>query len=280
VDVMTYLSPAKPIPAAVPGWDERRTATWPASTATLIAVGGRGVLVDALMTLAEGELLADWIAASGTELTTVYVTHAHADHFFGATSLLARVPAARLVSRPEIAAAAAEQTAPGYLRVWGGFFPGQITEQPVVPEPADGDELAVGAGIAYVVPVGGSDVPLSSVVHVPDRSVVVSGDVAYNGVHLWLAGSTAQSREAWLRALDAVEQLAPRTIITGHRDPDARDDDAARILDGSRQYLQDFGDAVASAGTAGELIAAVLARHGDLANPYTLWVAAHSQFDS
>jgi hypothetical protein len=54
VDVTTYLSPAKPIPAAVPGWDERRTATWPASTATLIAVGGRGVLVDALMTRAEG----------------------------------------------------------------------------------------------------------------------------------------------------------------------------------------------------------------------------------
>ena len=150
----------------------------------------------------------------------------------------------------------------------------------MVPEPADGDELAVGAGTAYVVPVGGSDVPLSSVVHVPDRSVVVSGDVAYNGVHLWLAGSTAQSREAWLRALDAVEQLEPRTVITGHRDPDAPDDDAARILDGSRQYLQDFGEAVASAGTAGELITAMLARHGELANPYTLWVAAHSQFDS
>ena len=280
MDVTTYLSPAKPIPATVPGWDEQRTATWPPSTATLIAAGGRGVLVDALMTLEEGERLAEWIAASGTEVSTVYVTHAHADHFFGATSLLARLPAARLVSRPEIAAAAVEQTAPGYLRVWGGFFPGQIADRPLVPEPMAGGELAVGAEVAHVVPVGGSDVPVSSVVHVPDRALVVSGDVAYNGVHLWLAGSTAQTRAEWLRALDAVEKLAPRTIVAGHRDPDAPDDDAARILDRSRQYLQDFGDAVAAAATPEELIAAMLARHGDLANPYTLWVAAHSQFDS
>jgi hypothetical protein len=80
VDVATYLSPYKQVPATVPGWDDRRAATWPASTATLLSCGGSAVLVDALMTLAEGELLADWIGATGLELTTVYVTHAHAGH--------------------------------------------------------------------------------------------------------------------------------------------------------------------------------------------------------
>ncbi len=278
VDVATYLSPYKQIPATVPGWDDDRTATWPASTATLLSSGGSAVLVDALMTLAEGEQLADWIEAAGLDLTTVYVTHAHADHFFGATSLLRRIPTARLVSRPEIARAAAEQTAAGYLRVWSGFFPGQIAEHPAVPAPLDGDELAVGAGTVRTVPVGWSDVEVSSVVHVAERATVVAGDVAYNGMHMWLAGSTPQSRAGWLASLDAIEALVPRVVIAGHRNPEAPDDDAGRVLDGSRRYVQDFGDAVASSGGPEELIAAMLARHGALGNPYTLWVAAHSQF--
>lgn len=36
------------------------------------------------MTAAEGEDLAGWIAARGKNLTTVFVTHGHGDHFFGA----------------------------------------------------------------------------------------------------------------------------------------------------------------------------------------------------
>jgi glyoxylase-like metal-dependent hydrolase (beta-lactamase superfamily II) len=280
VDVATYLSPYKQIPATVPGWDDDRQATWPASTATLLSCGGSAVLVDALMTLAEGEHLAEWIGATGLELTTVYVTHAHADHFFGATSLLRKMPTARLVSLPEIARSAAEQTAAGYLRVWSGFFPGQIAEHPLVPAPWDGHELAVGAGSVRVVPVGWSDVEVSSVVHVGDRETVVAGDVAYNGMHMWLAGSTPQSRAGWIASLDAVEKLGPRVVIAGHRDPQAPDDDSARILDESRRYVQDFGDAVGSSSGPEELIATMLARHGTLGNPYTLWVAAHSQFDS
>jgi hypothetical protein len=233
VDVATYLSPYKQIPATVPGWNDNQAATWPAGTATLLSNGGSAVLVDALMTLAEGEQLADWI----------------------------------------------EATAAGYLRVWSGFFPAQIAEHPMAPLPLDGDVLAVGAANVRVVPVGWSDVEVSSVVHVAERETVVAGDVAYNGMHMWLAGSTPQTRAGWLASLDAIEALAPRVVIAGHRNPEAVDDDAGRVLDESRRYVQDFGDAVTSSGGPEELIAAMLARHGALGNPYTLWVAAHSQFD-
>jgi glyoxylase-like metal-dependent hydrolase (beta-lactamase superfamily II) len=270
----TFLSSYKPIPSSVPSWGERQ-ATWPATTATLITAGREAVLVDALMTVAEGEQLASWISGSGhPALASIYVTHAHADHFFGATSVLPHFPAARLISRSEIAAAAQQQVSPGNLDVWNSFFPGQIAEHPAVPDALDGDLMLAGH-LLRAIDVGYSDVPSSSVLHVPEQDTVVCGDVAYNGVHMWLAGSTPATRGKWLEALNAIEKLQPRTIIAGHKDPGAPDDDAARVLDESRQYLQDFEQA-AAAGSPADVIAAVMARHGDLGNPYTLWFAAHN----
>ncbi|MDN5769071.1 MAG: hypothetical protein L0H78_25110, partial [Humibacillus sp.] len=85
-----------------------------------------------------------------------------------------------------------------------------------------------------------------------------SGDVVYNGVHLWLAGSTPSTRSAWLAALDAVETLAPQTIVAGHRDPAAPDEDAARLLEQTRSYILDFDAAAANAGGAAEQVAVML----------------------
>lgn len=112
----------------------------------------------------------------------------------------------------------------------------------------------------------------------PSCPVTLSGDVAYNGIHPWLVGSDADGRQEWLSALDAVESLGPRLIITGHRDSDVRDDDAIRVLDGTRQYLADYEQALAASDSAQELITRVLERHGARGNPYTLFLSATAAF--
>jgi hypothetical protein len=128
--------------------------------------------------------------------------------------------------------------------------------------------------------VGGADGALATIVHVPDMDAICSGDIVYHDVHMWLWRSTPASREAWLASLDAVATLKPSTIITGPRDPDAPDDDATRVLDQSRRYIEDFGQAVARSGTAPEVIDAMLAKYPAHGNRYTLFVAAFSQFPS
>ena len=52
-------------------------------TSTLIFVENDAVLVDAMTTVAEAEALADWIALHNRNLETIYITHAHFDHFYG-----------------------------------------------------------------------------------------------------------------------------------------------------------------------------------------------------
>ena len=114
--------------------------------------------------------------------------------------------------------------------------------------------------------------------HVPNLQAICSGDIVYNNIHVWLWNSTPDSREAWLASLDAVAALKPSTIVTGHKDPDAPDDNATRVLDQSRRYIEDFDQTVAKSSTPVEVMDVMLAKYPAYGNRYTLFAAAFSQF--
>src|SRR3954447_12369542 len=81
-----------------PGWDDSTPATWPATTATLICGERDAVLVDALLTTSEGQRLAAWVDSAGRQLQAIFVTHRHADHFFGAGPVMRSFPEAELIA--------------------------------------------------------------------------------------------------------------------------------------------------------------------------------------
>ena len=68
---------------------------------TLIFGEHDAVLVDAMTTVAEAESLGDWIALHNRNLETIYITHAHFDHFYGLSVLLDRFPRARAIATPK-----------------------------------------------------------------------------------------------------------------------------------------------------------------------------------
>ena len=82
------------------------------------------------------------IDATGTTLTTIYVTHAHADHYFGLERLLERFPHARAVAAPVVAAeiAAGNDAA---RADWADMFSGTALDNTAIPEPLDGDTITV-----------------------------------------------------------------------------------------------------------------------------------------
>src|SRR5271165_4809268 len=69
-------------------------------TSTLIFGENDAVLVDAMTTVAEAEALAAWIALHNRNLETIYITHAHFDHFYGLSVLLDHFPGARAIATP------------------------------------------------------------------------------------------------------------------------------------------------------------------------------------
>src|SRR5712664_4550942 len=71
---------------------------WSPIASTFIDGKRDAILVDALITVEQAGALVDWVEASGKNLTTIYATHGHRDHFFGVGALLDRFPNARAVA--------------------------------------------------------------------------------------------------------------------------------------------------------------------------------------
>src|SRR5438309_7554206 len=113
---------------------------WVPTSATLIYGQRDAVLVDALLTVEESHALVEWVAASGKNLTTIYVTHGHGDHFFGIGALLNRFPNARAVATPDVVESMRRQASPEFVsNFWEARYPSQIPERLVIAEELTGN---------------------------------------------------------------------------------------------------------------------------------------------
>jgi len=246
---------------------------WVTNTVTLIYGQRDAVLVDTFLSDQQSKELVDWVVESGKNLTTIYVTHAHGDHFFGLKHLLDKFPNARAISTSSIVAAIKEQIKPEFIRsVWEPRFPGQIPSQLVAPEVLEEDTFYLEGEGLKVVELGHTDTSRSTGLYVPSIGLVISGDAVYNDTHLYLAECDEKAVNEWLRALDMIESLHPKAVVAGHGvlDPDS----SPRHIEETRHYLRDFIASLATTSTATELYETMLSLYPDRVNPGSLWAAA------
>lgn len=252
-----------------PGEHER---PWPPISSTLVYGVRDAVLVDSFITVEQARAQADWIAAKGKNLTTIYATHGHGDHFFGASVLLERFPKSRFVAAPSAVQVMKEQVSPEYVaKFWESRFPNQLPKQLVTAEELRTNVLELEGESLFVVPLRFTDTAGTTCLHVPSLELIAAGDAAYNGVHPRLLESNqSQKRDEWLAALDKMESLKPRTVVAGHKNM-KNDDDGPRVIGQTRQYILDFQALAARTTTAKELYDQMLARYPEWLNRGALW---------
>ena len=200
---------------------------------TLIYGATDAVLVDPGMTTDQAQPLGDWVASKGRNLTDIFITHGHGDHWFAANLLAERFGARVLATVGTIEQMHANVAARPF--VWDKVYPG-IPDSPVTAVTVPDSRFALEGHHLVIVEVGYTDTDASSVLHVPDLGLVVAGDVIYNGAHLYLSETSLAGFDYWRAAIDHVEALGASHIVTGHQDG-RLDDDARRTIAETREYL-------------------------------------------
>jgi glyoxylase-like metal-dependent hydrolase (beta-lactamase superfamily II) len=270
-DVLTIKRPglSRDLPAG------KEKLMWVANSSTLIHGERDAILVDTFLTTRQSQTLLDWVVASGKNLTAIYVTHGHGDHFFGLASLLERFPHARAVATPDVVKSMHEQLSPASIEdFWRRLFPGEIPDRLLAAEPLEENELRLEGHKLAAVNTGRTDTAHSTCLHIPSIGLIVGGDTVYNGIHPYLGETDTQSRLEWISTLDKLAALKPRAVVAGHKVPE--NDDDPRIIAETQQYLRDFNRLNAATATARELYDAMLELYPDRVNPGSLWGAANA----
>jgi glyoxylase-like metal-dependent hydrolase (beta-lactamase superfamily II) len=242
------------------------------TTSTIVYGANEAILLDPNFLASDASRVAAKIKASGKKLTTIYTTHAHPDHFFGAAVLTKEFPNARYVALPEVA-----KRIPGawpnrrtfWLPTYGNELPG---ETPVVPEPLAEPKLTIEGETLEITGEVVGDGPGNSYIWIPSLRAVVAGDVVFYERHLGAPADPA----AWFAVLDKIDALKPEILVPGHKRADlGNDPKATRWM---REYITDFNTFKAQSKTGAELKAKVLAKYPKAAVPQRLDQAVDAAF--
>jgi glyoxylase-like metal-dependent hydrolase (beta-lactamase superfamily II) len=242
---------------------------------TLIYGSIDAVLTDPGMTADQARVLGDWIAEHDRNLTDIFITHGHGDHWFAAGLLAERFGARIVASAGTIAQMRGNAAARPLL--WDKVYTG-IPDSPVTAVTVPGNRFTLEGQELVIVEVGATDSDDTTVLHVPDLELVVAGDVIYNGVHMYLAQSAIVGGFGpWRDAIDTVEALEPRHIVAGHQNKQL-DDDAERQIAETRQYLDDAEALLRTETTAIDFFNAKLERYPSHLGRTVLWAGSRTLY--
>ncbi|MFP3991509.1 MBL fold metallo-hydrolase [Streptomyces sp. E11-3] len=183
---------------------------WCLNNAGLVVGADRTVLVDTAATEARARRLRDEVervVPGGPDF--VVNTHFHGDHTLGNGQF---TPGAVVVAL-EGTRAESEEAGLGVHDIWPHVEWGETPL--VLPDLTFQGSLTLRAGglRAELIDVGPAHTAHDTVVWVPERSVLFTGDVVWSGVTPFVLFGTVTGS---LRALDELRALGARTVVPGH----------------------------------------------------------------
>lgn len=225
------------------------------------------ILVDAQFTRSEAKKVAALVKESGHNLTTIFVTHGHPDHYFGLEVLKAEFPSAKLLTSPG-SLADMQATAKGKQEYWKGIYKEDLLDQVVFPEAFSGEELDLEGQKIKILPLKEGESSHASVLYIPSTKALFTGDAVYSGVHLWLA---EQHVDGWIKTLDELGKLNIATVYPGHGPVGNKD-----LLKANTAYIKAFQNAVKNSKTKADAVAKLTKLYPDAKLPIILDISVGS----
>ncbi len=220
---------------------------------TLVYGEKEALVIDAGFTRADALRIAANVLDSGKQLTTIYVSQADPDYYFGVETLKEIFPQAEVVSSAAVLEKLTAKMA-GKVAFWGPKMGANAPRKPVVPRALEGNTLKLegqtieirGQGLLAHRPYA----------WIPSIKTVAGNIGVFGNMHVWTADSqTAAERAAWVAQLDDMLALKPELVIPGHMKAGTQMDASAITF--TKDYLQTFEKNLAASKNSAELINAM-----------------------
>ncbi|HEY8906720.1 MAG TPA: MBL fold metallo-hydrolase [Rhodoferax sp.] len=221
---------------------------------TLVYGEKDAMVIDAGFTRADALRIAANVLDSGKQLTTIYVSQADPDYYFGVETLKEIFPQADVVTSPAVLEKLTAKLA-GKVAFWGPKMGANAPRKPVVPRALEGNTLTLEG---QTIEIRGTQGPLAHRPYawIPSIKAVVGNIGVFGNMHVWTADTqTPALRAAWVAQLDEMAALNPELVIPGHMTAGTPLD--ASAIHFTKDYLLAFEKNLTSNKTSAGLIEAM-----------------------
>jgi glyoxylase-like metal-dependent hydrolase (beta-lactamase superfamily II) len=193
------------------------------------------LLIDAQWTLANAHRVVAEILETGKHLKTIYVTHAHPDHYFGLGPIAEAFPEARVTALPSVARTINNQFF-GKIEHWEEVIGATNVPRKVVNiEPLTENYIELEGHRIEIIPQVMGDLRYNTVVWIPSIKTLYGSDVLFNQAHPFTCEVTAEERKLWIQDIERLEAMNAEVIIPGHQKPGMPFDSSS--FDFTKDYL-------------------------------------------
>ena len=221
---------------------------------TLVTGEKDAMVIDAGFTRADALRIAANVLDSGKQLTTIYVSQADPDYYFGVEVLKEFFPQADVVTTPAVLEKLKPKAA-GKVAFWGPKMGANAPRTPVLPRALVGNTLTLEG---QTIEIRGTQGLLAHRPYawIPSIKAVVGNIGVFGNMHVWTADTqTVAERAAWVAQLDEMAALQPALVVPGHMKAGAAIDASAITF--TKDYLQTFEKNLAARKTSADVINAM-----------------------
>ncbi len=218
---------------------------------TLVYGQKEAMVIDAGFTRADALRIAANVLDSGKQLTTIYVSQADPDYYFGVETLKEIFPQADVVTTPAVLDKLAPKMA-GKLAFWGPKMGANAPRKPVLPRALAGNTLTVDG---QTIEIKGTQGLLAHRPYawIPSIKAIVGNIGVFGNMHVWTADTQSLAeRAAWVAQLNEMAALQPTLVVPGHMQAGTKMDASALAF--TKSYLETFEKNVAGSKNSAELI--------------------------
>jgi glyoxylase-like metal-dependent hydrolase (beta-lactamase superfamily II) len=193
------------------------------------------VLIDAQWTLSNAHRIISEILETGKNLKTIYLTHAHPDHYFGVGVIAEAFPKAQVVAIKSEADIINKQFF-GKMEIWEATIGSHNVCRKAANVTALKEDYFELEGHRFeIISKVMGDMKYNTMVWIPSIKTLYASDVLFNQAHPFTCELTADERKQWIKDIDNIEKLGADVIIPGHQKPGCQFDRSS--LDFTKAYI-------------------------------------------